>query len=80
MNHRKILLTIFSCPQPQGKLKEDKGAHRFAINSLSSDSQMAVSVPTVYDNSIFQVDFHCAMKLLVPLWLVSLHRTLAYGG
>lgn len=76
MNHRKISLTIFSCPQPQGKLKKDKGVHRFAIKSLSSDSRMAVSIPMVYDNSIFQVDFRCTMKLLVPLWLVNLHRTL----
>lgn len=77
MNHRTRLLTIFLCPQPQGKLKKDKWAHRFVIKSLSSDPQMAVSGPLVYSNSIFKVDFHCTMKLLVPLWFVNLHRTLA---
>lgn len=72
-----MLLTVFLCPQPQGKLEKDKCAHRFAIKSLSSDPQMAVSVPVVYNNSsLFKVDFHCTMKLLVPLWFVNLHRAL----
>ena len=71
-----MLLTIFSCPQLQGKLKKDKCGHRFAIKSLSSDSQMVVSVPLVYNNSTFKGEFHCTMKLLLPLWFVNLHRTL----
>lgn len=79
--HRKWIIgrcywRFFSCPQPQGKLKKDKCAHRFAIKSLSSASQRAVSVPVVYNNSVFKVDFHCTMKLLVPLWFMNLHRTL----
>lgn len=72
-----MLLTIFFCPQPQGKVKKDKWAHRFVIKSLSSDPQMAVSVRMVYNNSIFKVDTHCTMKLLVPLRFVNLHSMLA---
>ena len=72
-----MLLTIVLCPQPQGKLEKDKCAHRFAIKSLSSDPQMAVLVSVVYNNTrLFKVDFHCTIKLLVPLWFVNLHRTL----
>lgn len=72
-----MVLTVFSCPQPQGKLEKEKCTHRFAIKSASSDPQTAVSVSMVYSNSsLFKVDFHCTMKLLVPLWFVNLHRTL----
>lgn len=72
-----MLLTVFVCPQPQGKLEKDKCVHGFAIKSLSSDPQTAVSVSVVYNNSsLFKVDFHCTMKLLAPLWFVNLHRAL----
>lgn len=72
-----MLSTVFLCPQPEGKLKKEKCVHRFVIKPLSIDPQMAVSAPMVYNNSIFQVDFHCTMKLLVPLWFSNLHSTLA---
>lgn len=53
-------------------------AYRFAIKSLSSDPQMVVLVSVVYNNSsLFKVDVHCTMKLLVPLWFVNLYRALA---
>lgn len=80
--HRKLIIRrcywLFSyCPQPQGELEKDKCAPRFAIKALSSDPQMAVSVSVVYNNtSLFKVNFHCAIKLLVLLWCVNLHQIL----
>lgn len=72
-----MLLSVFLFPQPEGKLKKNKCVHRFVIKPLSTDPQMTVSAPMVYNNSIFKVDFHYTMKLLVPLWFSNLHSTLA---
>lgn len=79
--HRKLIrVRYWQFPYAHSlKVKVEKvtWAQRFAINSVSSDPQMALSVSMVYKNSSpSKADVCWSMKLLALLWVLNLHRTL----